>query len=220
MSIRTVLESVLPDVDTDTLEYFEGIISENNNMDESSMNETLGPFLESYGIANNESSSRKICSQICTMLQSAGMNREANAKDDDPVMFDKAVNFSNMSKTLISDTEQAAIDSLWGFDKIRVKKNETFEVTEAGSAKYERKAKKEQKEWLEELESEFVGDEDDGLQISNMTLPDFDGNSKENDIHVHNFNITFGGKVLLQEADLRLIYGRRYGLVGRNGVGE
>ena len=75
-------------------------------------------------------------------------------------------------------------------------------------------------EWLEELESKFVGEEDNGTQISYMTLPDLTGNNGEKDIHVHNFNITFGGQLLLDTADLRIVYGRRYGLVGRNGIGK
>ena len=37
------------------------------------------------------------------------------------------------------------------------------------------------------------------------------------DIKIHNFDVAFGGHVLLSNADLNLAYGRRYGLVGRNG---
>ena len=45
-------------------------------------------------------------------------------------------------------------------------------------------------------------------QISTMLLPDFSGNSREKDIHVHNFNLTFGGQILLDSADLRIVYGK------------
>jgi len=125
------------------------------------------------------------------------------------------------SKSNLSEAEQAALDTLWGFDKIREKRNETMEMTEAGSAKYERKAAKDQKKWLEELEAKFIGDEEDeDNQISNMTLPDLSGNNREKDIHVNNFTITFGGQILLEDADLRIVYGRRYGLIGRNGIGK
>ena len=37
------------------------------------------------------------------------------------------------------------------------------------------------------------------------------------DIKIHNFDVAFGGHILLSNADLNLTYGRRYGLVGRNG---
>jgi ATP-binding cassette subfamily F protein 3 len=65
-----------------------------------------------------------------------------------------------------------------------------------------------------------VGEEDSGEQVSAMTLPDYSGNNREKDIHVQNFNITFGGKLLLENADLRFVFGRRYGLVGKNGIGK
>ena len=108
-----------------------------------------------------------------------------------------------------------------GFDKIRKAKNSTIEAYDAGSARYERKAAKDQKKWLDELDENFTEeDEEENSQISTMVLPDLDCNTNEKDIHVSNFNITFGGKILLQDAALRLVQGRRYGLIGRNGIGK
>nr|CCA14822.1 ATPbinding cassette subfamily F member 2 putative [Albugo laibachii Nc14] len=40
------------------------------------------------------------------------------------------------------------------------------------------------------------------------------------DINVLNFSITYYGKVLLEDCDVSLNYGRRYGLIGRNGSGK
>jgi ATP-binding cassette subfamily F protein 3 len=139
-----------------------------------------------------------------------------------PKLLEKSILLSEKTKTQLSDAEQAIIDDIWGFDKIRDKRNDVMETGDAGSAKYERQALKEQKKWLEELESKFTGgeEEEDMNQITAMMLPDFSSGSKERDIHVHNFNITYGGQILLEGADLRLVYGRRYGLIGRNGIGK
>lgn len=41
-----------------------------------------------------------------------------------------------------------------------------------------------------------------------------------NDVHVINVTMTVAGRELLDAAELRLYYGRRYGLVGRNGMGK
>jgi ATP-binding cassette subfamily F protein 3 len=106
-----------------------------------------------------------------------------------------------------------------------------MESTESGSsAREERKAAKEQKKWLSELDSKFVIEEGGGgggstmeeenMQISNMTLPEYGGGRNEKDIQVNNISITFGGKLLLDGADLRIVYGRRYGLIGKNGIGK
>ena len=40
------------------------------------------------------------------------------------------------------------------------------------------------------------------------------------DIKIEGFDVAFGEKVLLKHADLSLSFGRRYGMVGRNGLGK
>ena len=40
------------------------------------------------------------------------------------------------------------------------------------------------------------------------------------DIHLDDFNLSNGGKDLISDATLMLAFGRRYGLIGRNGTGE
>lgn len=40
------------------------------------------------------------------------------------------------------------------------------------------------------------------------------------DIRLDNFDLSFGERVLLETAQLSLVFGRRYGLVGRNGLGK
>lgn len=46
------------------------------------------------------------------------------------------------------------------------------------------------------------------------------GSNRSMDIRIENFDVAYGNKVLLQNADLLLANGRRYGLVGRNGLGK
>lgn len=46
------------------------------------------------------------------------------------------------------------------------------------------------------------------------------GTNNCKDIRIENFDISFGDRCLLSGADLTLTYGRRYGFVGRNGLGK
>ncbi|MEE6528797.1 hypothetical protein FKM82_017415, partial [Ascaphus truei] len=46
------------------------------------------------------------------------------------------------------------------------------------------------------------------------------GKNKSYDIRIENFDVSFGERVLLTGAELNLASGRRYGLVGRNGLGK
>ena len=40
------------------------------------------------------------------------------------------------------------------------------------------------------------------------------------DIRIENFDLAYGSKVLLQNCNLVMAFGRRYGFVGRNGMGK
>ena len=46
------------------------------------------------------------------------------------------------------------------------------------------------------------------------------GESRSLDIMIDRFTLTVGGKNLLDNASLKITYGRKYGLVGRNGIGK
>ncbi len=43
---------------------------------------------------------------------------------------------------------------------------------------------------------------------------------KSKDIHLVNIDVSFGSNRILSSANLTLAHGRRYGLIGRNGVGK
>ena len=46
------------------------------------------------------------------------------------------------------------------------------------------------------------------------------GTGKNNDLVLDNIHLTIAGKTLLEATNLKLAYGRKYGLVGRNGIGK
>lgn len=57
--------------------------------------------------------------------------------------------------------------------------------------------------------------------VSHMVLPDYRSGRNEKDIHVRNVSISLdNGRALLEGGELKFARGRRYGLVGKNGVGE
>lgn len=206
-AIKMILTENLPGIDQDTIEYFYSLINETDVINnESIIKETLVPFIESYGIADSEENAGLICSQIFKCLSSLIMNSSGGGKKtssgDEVQLLDKMINLSVTTQNTFSQTEQAALDSMWGFEKIRSKKNDVMESTESGSsAREERKAAKEQKKWLSELDSKFVTEDgspvidDENVQISNMTLPEYSSGRNEKDIQVNNISITFGGKI-------------------------
>lgn len=232
--LRVVLTTLLSNIDVDTLEYFESMIMDSSansiDFDRNVLKEMLAPFIESYGIAEDLEGAIKICDSLYTEFISMGVIDASidnqYSSDNDVKLLDKSVTLSDLTN-ILSESEKSAVENMWGFESIRKKRNEIMEVNEAGSAKYERKAANEQKKWLKDLDSKLNTEDDEGAdsdeennQISAMTLPDLSGNNREKDIHVNNVTITYGGRILLDNADLRLVFGRRYGLIGRNGIGK
>ncbi len=126
----------------------------------------------------------------------------------------------------------------------------------------QRRAEKEQQQFLKELEALTGGVEDDGEEdLALSVLPDYTSgcNVKARkiitlllfesklvriaaiygrvsvlttttpqlimavslkDIHVRAFDLDIAGKTLLESTDLKLSFNRRYGFVGKNGVGK
>jgi ATP-binding cassette subfamily F protein 3 len=56
--------------------------------------------------------------------------------------------------------------------------------------------------------------------IVNQQRQSFPTESRSKDLKLDNFDISYAGKVILKDASLGLNYGRKYGLVGKNGVGK
>jgi len=65
----------------------------------------------------------------------------------------------------------------------------------------------------------YVG-ADDEPSISQPEVHHDKGDSFNTDIQIHNITLIAGSKTLLDNAQLRLTRGRKYGLVGRNGIGK
>ena len=225
--VLRVLSSNLSGIDQDTKDYFCDMIMDSGGLNEEALQDTLAPFLESYGLADTEDNAKALCNKLFGALRQVGVQQVTVVEE--VKLLDKA---NKLSSTLLTKEEQDMLEStMWGLTSIRAKKNEEIHVDEEGNyvdfesnIRQERKAIKEQKKWLSELEKEseqFFGETDmNPTKISTMILPDLSGKNREKDIQVSNFTITYGGQVLLDGADLRLAYGRRYGLIGRNGIGK
>jgi ATP-binding cassette subfamily F protein 3 len=55
-------------------------------------------------------------------------------------------------------------------------------------------------------------------QVNPLDMSSAKGKSK--DIHLANIDVTFGSLRILSNAALTLAHGRRYGVIGRNGIGK
>lgn len=111
------------------------------------------------------------------------------------------------------------------FKSIWCGSRETASVVDQGKlakaeAKIRQKQDKRDGSDFKPISSEPLLQEATASQMISKRDVKIDETGRSKDIKVENFDIAFADKVLLKSANLTLGYGRRYGLVGRNGIGK
>ena len=239
-SIREALASVLlsdngedgkvEGIDGDIVSYLAGMLHESGLDD---VEESIGPFLEGYGcpddLVQKAFSAVTSCANTETTdnitITKSGL-MESNSGE--AVKLNKIV---SMQSTLSQQTSEEIDQNryLWGQDnKVAAMTNAQREAHESTvSAKDKRKARKELEAARKEYEAKmaFLAAEEEGdagkASVSHMVLPDYRSGRNERDIHVRNVSLSLdNGTALLDDGELKLAHKRRYGLVGKNGVGK
>ena len=137
-----------------------------------------------------------------------GVNKEERKVLDAPVTMG----------SMVADNGVDESQSLWiqkFDDNLRFVDSKKLEKAEQALAK-----KAEKKENAVPVnQNRYKNNEASASQI--ISKKDAAGTGKETkDIKIEGFDVAFGEKVLLKNADLTLTFGRRYGMVGRNGLGK
>lgn len=154
---------------------------------------------------------RSLCDQFLGLMQKGKVRSTGRKILDAPVNLGSIVGqFEN------GDTEHKSIWVVSRDDSLKVDSKKL----EKAKAKLEQKKEKRQEVKVptvvpvlqEASASQVISKKDNKLESK--------GTNRSMDIRIENFDVSFGEKVLLQNADLTLAYGRRYGFVGRNGLGK
>ncbi|VDN98306.1 unnamed protein product [Rodentolepis nana] len=206
-----VIRSEYPGLDPDIDSYLEGIITENGDHFESAdeVYEAIGSFLED---ANSSADVEKCCKDVYNILKPDG-SVNINDKLDEPVHMTSLVNTFN--DRVINNS------SIWMVKKEMPSSVDFKKLAKAEARAREKAAKKLQstessKTSLFEVETASVSQQSDKKQKLST-----DGSVKKlTDLRIDNFDISFGSRILLKNASLKLALGHRYGLIGRNGYGK
>ncbi|KAL7492186.1 hypothetical protein ACHAWT_001368 [Skeletonema menzelii] len=233
-------EGVVDGIDEDIIDYLSGMLHESGLED---IDDTIVPFLESYGC------DEELVQDVCTAVSSCGDSQSTSNNGGATILINGNNNASNneqssgggaiklkqgmisMASTLTEQSD-AELDSnryLWGQDnKIMAMTNEQREAHDSTtSAKDKRKQRKELEAARREYEAKMavLKAQEEGeagkASVSHMVLPDYRSGRNEKDIHLRNISLSLdNGTPLLDNGELKLAYNRRYGLVGKNGVGK
>eukprot|EP00127_Corallochytrium_limacisporum_P002174 Clim_evm68s108 gene=Clim_evmTU68s108 len=243
--IESVLKAALgAAVDESVLSYVTSIAEEYTagNMDDEEFHDSLGPMLLEFEAAEDEATAEAMTQEIMKNLK-ADENATAAAvasaghmeikKLDAPVLMAKSSKefTENVTKLLYSqlglkdDRVLNTMITTWtdpnavGDDEdsmaLRHKAEKKQAKMEKKGIKREKTAALSRNEFLERLTRAPIVFHPNS-EFNEMRSYD----SGATDIMLQNITMEVAGSVMLDEANLTIVSGRRYGLVGRNGVGK
>lgn len=176
--------------------------------------EAVGEILHEVATDRSEEDIRSLCARFHTILQPDYEKNNTRSRK----ILDAPLVLGQMNSNVDSEIEN--MTSIWVQQR-----NDSLKVD----------SKK-----LEKAEAKILQKQErrDGVKPTGPVIPvlqtasasqvlskkdakvDAKGQSRSMDIRIENFDVSFGDRVLLTGADLVLASGRRYGLVGRNGLGK
>ncbi|NXD63591.1 ABCF3 protein, partial [Eolophus roseicapillus] len=216
-SCDDILRNEFPDLDGEVFAYVTGILHGGGADFESvdDLVEAVGELLREVSQdTKDDGAIREICQRLFNTLELD----EAQAQRCSQVLLDTPIQLSQ-----ITDGSDASADLLPG---LLLKRGQTSMVNAKKLEKAEArlKAKQDRRMERDSLKSPgpLVLEEASASQAASKkeTRMESSGKNKSYDVRIENFDVSFGERVLLAGADLNLAFGRRYGLVGRNGLGK
>ncbi|XP_030250489.1 ATP-binding cassette sub-family F member 3 [Sparus aurata] len=135
------------------------------------------------------------------------------------MLLDAPVQLSQISADNVTTVQD--VQGIWMMKRAQ---NTTVDAKKLEKAEAKLKAKHERRNEKDSQKgsSPLVLEEASASQASSKkdNRVDQSGKNRSYDIRIENFDVSFGERCLLQGAELSLAFGRRYGLIGRNGLGK
>lgn len=219
MATGSVLTSAFPSLDPDIFNYIEGFLDSSKDEFQSpeEVYEAIGEMLHDVaGDDKNEAIIMEICTKLLHALRSDDKNDTGQLREQKTLTA--PVYLGDMANNTCDDSED--VNSIWLKQRDY---NTVVDQKKLEKAEAKLKQKQEKREGLDKVPTNvIIANEASASQAINKKDVKMEnkGSCRLKDIRIENFDVAFGNKTLLQGADLTLAFGRRYGLVGRNGIGK
>ncbi|CAG2204009.1 ABCF3 [Mytilus edulis] len=216
-----VLTQCIPTIDDEIVTYVNSILEDSHDDfdDSDALFEAIGDVLMQTDISKSEDEIRQICKDLHDILiGSKTGTTPANITNGTRRMLNAPLQMSEMVKKehderTVTSSNIWLTKRIWAVDQTKLAKAEQ-QIQKKITRKTETKTTKKTAEKEEEMAS--------ASQQFNRKDTKFDasGQNRSLDIKIDDFDISFGEKQLIKGASIQLLSGRRYGFVGRNGLGK
>ncbi len=174
----------------------------------------VGDFLTD-GMIYTDEEAFKICDIVSKIL----LERKLIVVEQrDTIVAEKlssTVTLSKMNNGANAIRDEDFLDPFIGMERSKTNYNTQFDKGKL--AEVAKKAKEQQTDALDKKIAEFL---EHKHKVPPPEVRHDKGNNFKQDIMIPQVTLIVGGKALLEGATLRLVRGKKYGLVGRNGIGK
>ncbi|BGP28205.1 hypothetical protein JCM10295v2_007192 [Rhodotorula toruloides] len=222
-----LIQRALPNLDFPVLSYINSLFttsSAESDPDDDPVSSFIRPLLESES-ANPISQDEidRICTECANLWQQLGGGKGKEAAGREPAKLEVAldmkrqemkskrqavtqvVDIASVVKARESQVNMKALEKAEAKLKAKLEKRNARSLYEGSKLMQAQQSKKSYEElFLEVNPLQAVGS----------------GKGKSKDIHIEGIDLNFGSNRILSGATLTLPYGRRAGLIGRNGIGK
>ncbi|KAF8519203.1 P-loop containing nucleoside triphosphate hydrolase protein [Gautieria morchelliformis] len=221
IDIAEEIRNALPGTEEIIVQYLSGYLVDDAGEDEDTFQVTRD-MLESAAADGRGDAIDKLLTRLSDMLE---VQIKARSQSRAPTLR-KLGNVMDMSK---AGTMSSTIALSEGVDLESINKSKASRVDvkklEKQEAKLRAKIEKRSKRDLYEgsklldMQRKQQSYEEVFMKVNSLEAA-ASAKGKSKDIHLPSIDVTFGSNRILTGASLTLAYGRRYGLIGRNGVGK
>ncbi|KAJ8520357.1 hypothetical protein ONZ45_g2835 [Pleurotus djamor] len=218
--IAEEIRTILPDTEEIIIEYLSGYLVDDAGEDEDIL-QVARAMLESLA-GNRLDILEKLMGRLESLLEDQLNARIKKASGPKLVKLDKVM---DMSKSAMSNTialsEGVDLESINKGKASRVDMKKLEKQEAKLKAKIEKRSRRDLYEGSKLLDAHKKQQtyEEMFMKINPLEASAASKN-KSKDIHLPSIDVTFGSNRILSGATLTLAHGRRYGLIGRNGVGK
>eukprot|EP00398_MALV-I-01_sp_L67-1_P000107 gene107-750_t len=219
--VQIFLKHLGGDVDEDTIDYISEMVVEDDCKSPSALWEIVGDFLMDGGVVDDENSGQDFCKKTLLPALRPGDNDADNAngypRDDSP---SKAMGELKLKSAVVmgeangpkDDNGPGFFDPCLGLKGMKYTNDNAVSLQTSikmnkDKQKDQDRAKRRMQEWQRHRKK--------------APPPRLNHNRvKSTDVILQNFGVSVAGKELLVDAEMKLVNGRKYGLIGRNGIGK
>ncbi|XP_043926120.1 ATP-binding cassette sub-family F member 3 [Protopterus annectens] len=212
-----ILRSEFPEIDGELFSYVTGILdtSSSDFESEDDLFDAVGMYLQEVSSnSKNEDDIKRICQKMYNTL------KVNDCTSSDKVLLDAPVQLSKITGTY--DSQVNDVQGIWMMKRDPSSSTVNSKKLEKAEAKLKAKQDKRMEKDTQKSSGSILLEEASASQASSKkeSRLELSGKNKSYDIRIENFDVSYGERTLLTGAEINLASGRRYGLVGRNGLGK